>query len=130
LVARLLERKPARRLGMLAGKAADVRRHRWFDGLDWQALEARRMQPPRLPRDDSAKRLKELQARARARAEHLIAARSRGGMQRPGPDRGGACSARDPLVARLVRRSGARPNARDALLACALSLSARVCACG
>jgi cGMP-dependent protein kinase 2 len=51
---------------MLAGKAADVRRHRWFDGLDWQALEARRMQPPRLPRDDSAKRLKELQARARA----------------------------------------------------------------
>lgn len=63
LIARLLERKPARRLGMLAGKAADVRRHKWFDAIDWDALGARRVEPPRKPRDDSAKRLKELQAR-------------------------------------------------------------------
>ncbi|KAK9842021.1 hypothetical protein WJX81_004559 [Elliptochloris bilobata] len=61
LIARLLERKPARRLGMLAGKAADVKRHRWFDSVDWGALEARRVEPPRKPRDDSSKRLKELQ---------------------------------------------------------------------
>ena len=64
MIARLLERKPARRLGMLAGKAADVKRHKWFDAIDWEALEARRVEPPRKPRDDSAKRLKELQARA------------------------------------------------------------------
>ena len=63
LIARLLERKPTRRLGMLAGKAADVKRHKWFDSIDWAALEARRVEPPRKPRDDSAKRLKELQAR-------------------------------------------------------------------
>ena len=67
LISRLLERKPARRLGMLAGKATDVKRHKWFDSLDWEALEARRMEPPRKPRDDSSKRLKELQVRSSVR---------------------------------------------------------------
>lgn len=47
---RLLERKPAKRLGMLAGKAADVKRHQWFDGFDWAGLEARRLIPPRKPK--------------------------------------------------------------------------------
>jgi len=47
---RLLERKPAKRLGMLAGKAADVKRHKWFDGFDWAGLEARRLIPPRKPK--------------------------------------------------------------------------------
>eukprot|EP00884_Botryococcus_braunii_P009729 jgi/Botrbrau1/18758/Bobra.0386s0081.1 len=60
LIARLLERKPGRRLGMLAGKANDVKRHRWFDGMDWEALAARKIAPPRQPHDDSAKRLREL----------------------------------------------------------------------
>lgn len=60
LISRLLERKPTRRLGMLNGRAADIKRHKWFDGLDWDALEARKMEPPRLPKDDSAKRLREL----------------------------------------------------------------------
>ena len=60
LISRLLERKPTRRLGMLNGRAADIKRHKWFDGLDWDALEARKMDPPRLPKDDSAKRLREL----------------------------------------------------------------------
>ena len=45
---------------MLNGRAADIKRHKWFDGLDWDALEARKMEPPRLPKDDSAKRLREL----------------------------------------------------------------------
>ena len=45
LIARLLERKPARRLGMQAGRAADVKRHRWFEGLDWEALGARKAMP-------------------------------------------------------------------------------------
>ena len=60
LVARLLERKPSRRLGMGPGGADDVRRHKWFDTLDWDALHARKLDPPRKPRDDSAKRLKDL----------------------------------------------------------------------
>ena len=45
---------------MLSGHAGDVKRHAWFAGLDWQALAARKMEAPRTPRDDSAKRLKEL----------------------------------------------------------------------
>lgn len=62
LIAKLLERKPAKRLGMLSGKAVDVKRHKWFEGVDWEAIEARRVAPPRKPKEaDSSKRLKELQ---------------------------------------------------------------------
>ena len=46
---------------MLNGRANDVKRHQWFSGLDWDALAARKMDTPRKPKDDSAKRLKELQ---------------------------------------------------------------------
>lgn len=60
LISRLLERKPTRRLGMLNGRAADIKHHKWFEGLDWDALEARKMEPPRRPKEDSAKRLREL----------------------------------------------------------------------
>ncbi|GBF87745.1 cyclic nucleotide dependent kinase [Raphidocelis subcapitata] len=61
LITRLLERKPTKRLGMLSGGATDVMRHKWFDGIDWEALEAKRVTPPRRPKEsDSAKRLREL----------------------------------------------------------------------
>lgn len=60
LIGRLLERKPARRLGMLNGRANDIKKHKWFEGLDWEALEARKVTPLRKPKEDSAKRLKEL----------------------------------------------------------------------
>ena len=60
LIGRLLERKPARRLGMLIGRANDIKKHKWFEGLDWEALEARNVVPLRKPKEDSAKRLKEL----------------------------------------------------------------------
>lgn len=50
MIQKLLERKPAKRLGMLSGKAQDVKRHKWFEGLDWEALEARRITPTRKPR--------------------------------------------------------------------------------
>jgi serine/threonine protein kinase len=50
LIQKLLERKPAKRLGMLSGKAQDVKRHRWFEGMDWAALEARRSAPARRPK--------------------------------------------------------------------------------
>ncbi|KAL6770719.1 FAP295 [Auxenochlorella protothecoides x Auxenochlorella symbiontica] len=61
LILRLLERRPARRLGMLAGRAGDIKRHAWFEGFDWDALEARKMDPPRRPKgQDATKRIQEL----------------------------------------------------------------------
>ncbi|PSC70618.1 cyclic nucleotide dependent kinase [Micractinium conductrix] len=59
-VMRLLERKPTKRLGMLQGKARDVKHHRWFESFDWEALAARKIAAPRKPRDDAAKRIREL----------------------------------------------------------------------
>lgn len=55
-----MERRPSRRLGMLNGRAQDIKHHAWFDNFDWEALEARRMTPPRQPKDDSKKRITEL----------------------------------------------------------------------
>ncbi|KAL6746691.1 kinase-like domain-containing protein [Haematococcus lacustris] len=61
LISRLLERKPAKRLGMLNGRANDIKQHKWFEGLAWEELEARRILAQRKPRDsDSSKRIKEL----------------------------------------------------------------------
>lgn len=31
LISRLLERKPAKRIGMLQGRAADIKQHKWFE---------------------------------------------------------------------------------------------------
>lgn len=45
---------------MLNGRAKDIKQHKWFDGLDWTALEARRLEPPRAPKNDSAKRIMEI----------------------------------------------------------------------
>lgn len=61
LIMRLLERKPAKRLGMLQGRAGDIKSHPWFAGFDWDGLSSRRMAPPRKPKEsDSAKRRVEL----------------------------------------------------------------------
>ena len=59
---------------MLNGRANDIKKHKWFEGLDWDALEARKVQPPRKPKEDSAKRLKELTVRCSAKA--VIASRA------------------------------------------------------
>ena len=61
LIGRLLERRPARRLGMLIGRATDVKRHKWFEDFNWEALESRKMEPPRKPNGDSLKRREELE---------------------------------------------------------------------
>lgn len=45
---------------MLSGRINDIKNHEWFLGLDWEALEARRMTPPRLPQRDSDKRIAEI----------------------------------------------------------------------
>ena len=51
---------------MLNGRANDIKKHKWFEGLDWEALEARKIIPLRKPKEDSAKRLKELTVSATA----------------------------------------------------------------
>lgn len=45
---------------MLNGRAGDIKQHKWFEGLDWAALEVRRLEPPRAPKNDSAKRIMEI----------------------------------------------------------------------
>lgn len=50
LVARLLVRNPASRLGAGPAGAADVRNHRWFHGFDWAAFRAKTMPAPYVPR--------------------------------------------------------------------------------
>eukprot|EP00798_Chlamydomonas_sp_ICE-L_P017579 gene17579-23905_t len=61
LISRLLERKPIKRIGMLQGRALDIKNHAWFKGFDWDALSSRRMMPPRKPKEeDSSKRKAEL----------------------------------------------------------------------
>jgi hypothetical protein len=45
---------------MLSGRINDIKNHEWFQGLDWEALEARRLTPPRLPQNDSEKRIAEI----------------------------------------------------------------------
>ena len=64
LIARLLERKPGRRLGMLSGRGGDIKNHKWFEGMDWDALVGRRLEPGRKPNEDQAKRIEELSVRA------------------------------------------------------------------
>lgn len=69
LISRLLERKPVKRLGMLSGKAVDIKKHPWFKDFDWEALSSRRLDPPRKPKDgDSAKRKAELTEAHKAEA--------------------------------------------------------------
>ena len=45
---------------MLNGGAADIKKHPWFDGFDWDALSARRLAAPRKPKNDSQKRIDEI----------------------------------------------------------------------
>eukprot|EP00878_Enallax_costatus_P001687 GHUV01001841.1.p1 GENE.GHUV01001841.1~~GHUV01001841.1.p1 ORF type:complete len:745 (+),score=263.55 GHUV01001841.1:565-2799(+) len=67
LIMRLLERKPAKRIGMLQGRAQDIKTHKWFQGFDWDALASRRMEPPRRPKlSDHKKRKAELEEAHRA----------------------------------------------------------------
>eukprot|EP00899_Mesostigma_viride_P018106 jgi/Mesvir1/26297/Mv12883-RA.1 len=59
LMQRLMERKPAKRLGNLSGRANDVKEHPWFDGLNWEELSARKLRPPPIPPPRKNERPKE-----------------------------------------------------------------------
>ena len=53
LIRGLLQRDPAARLGSRAGGAEDIRRHPFFKGVDWVALEALKVEPPFKPKVES-----------------------------------------------------------------------------
>ena len=49
LIRGLLMRDPAQRLGSRAGGVDEIKRHAFFRGLDWEALERREIEPPFKP---------------------------------------------------------------------------------
>ena len=49
IIKRLLHANPSFRLGNLSGGVGDIMRHPWYRHFDWDALDARRMQPPHVP---------------------------------------------------------------------------------
>lgn len=49
LISSLLTADRSRRLGNLRGGADDVKRHPWFSGVDWKALQEGRIRPPIIP---------------------------------------------------------------------------------
>ncbi|XP_073670784.1 serine/threonine-protein kinase N2 isoform X1 [Paramisgurnus dabryanus] len=49
IMQKLLQKNPERRLGAGEQDANDVKRHRFFQGIDWEALLAKRVKPPFLP---------------------------------------------------------------------------------
>ncbi|ORZ39393.1 kinase-like domain-containing protein [Catenaria anguillulae PL171] len=54
LIKRLLTADTTRRLGNLRGGAEDVKNHAWFKGVDWEAVMAKRINAPLVPRMASA----------------------------------------------------------------------------
>lgn len=49
LIKKLLTADRTKRLGNLRGGADDVRRHKWFRGVDWAVLQAKGVQAPIVP---------------------------------------------------------------------------------
>ncbi|XP_044726762.1 cAMP-dependent protein kinase catalytic subunit 3 isoform X2 [Chrysoperla carnea] len=50
LIKKLLVQDRTKRLGNMKSGAEDVKRHRWFKGIDWQDVILRRLKPPIVPR--------------------------------------------------------------------------------
>jgi len=50
LIKKLLQHKPAKRLGTLKGGAADIKTHPWFEKFDFNALLQKKIKPPILPK--------------------------------------------------------------------------------
>ncbi|KAL7834895.1 hypothetical protein SRHO_G00291420 [Serrasalmus rhombeus] len=49
MIQKLLQKNPEKRLGAGEQDANEVKRHRFFQGVDWEALLAKRVKPPFLP---------------------------------------------------------------------------------
>ena len=49
LISKLLTRQPHKRLGCLRRGALDIKKHAWFDTIDWAALVAKKLEAPWKP---------------------------------------------------------------------------------
>ncbi|KAK5852439.1 hypothetical protein PBY51_023908 [Eleginops maclovinus] len=49
LIKKLLQKTPEMRLGGGEGDASEIKRHKFFQGMDWSALLAKKLKPPFLP---------------------------------------------------------------------------------
>lgn len=54
LIKRLLTPDRAKRFGCLKNGAEDIKKHKWYKGLDWTALQNRQVKPPMIPAVKSA----------------------------------------------------------------------------
>lgn len=50
LIKRLCRENPTERLGYQKGGISDIKKHKWFQGFDWDGLLARTLSPPILPK--------------------------------------------------------------------------------
>ena len=49
LIVSLLKRDPKERLGCRVNGVEDIKKHKWFKDINWRALEAKKLPPPRSP---------------------------------------------------------------------------------
>jgi len=49
LISKLLRKDPENRIGVGKRDAEDIKNHAWFNGLDWEQLSEKKIEPPYLP---------------------------------------------------------------------------------
>ena len=49
LIAGFLEQDVSKRLGCLSGGTEDIKKNEWFQGVDWNLVKFKRIQPPWIP---------------------------------------------------------------------------------
>ncbi|XP_076284665.1 cGMP-dependent protein kinase, isozyme 2 forms cD5/T2-like [Lasioglossum baleicum] len=54
LIKELCRDNPAERLGYQKGGISEIRKHKWFDGFNWESLRSRTLEPPIMPRVQGA----------------------------------------------------------------------------
>ncbi|XP_053983125.1 cGMP-dependent protein kinase, isozyme 2 forms cD5/T2 isoform X1 [Hylaeus anthracinus] len=54
LIKKLCRDNAAERLGYQKGGISEIQKHKWFDGFNWEGLRARTLEPPIMPRVQSA----------------------------------------------------------------------------
>lgn len=50
IVKKLCKPLPADRLGCLKNGTNDIRKHKWFDGFEWDRLRSKKIKPPHIPK--------------------------------------------------------------------------------
>jgi hypothetical protein len=60
LLMQFLTHVPHQRIGSRPGGVTEIKAHKWFAGFDWEALAARKMPAPRLPKDSDLKRVQDM----------------------------------------------------------------------